>query len=162
MALDYLTEVIAELYDNPGMFENIQRKLKATFVEFRGNNFVLSNAVEMIFEQVSLCLCGVQQTIRSNEPNSQIAVNQGAKLPLHGRPPLPAAGQPGRQSVERAAAAAEHEDGAPAERAAHLPAAGADQGARHHALPGRAVHAAAETARKFAFCYEIQLQCFTL
>lgn len=51
LALDYLTEVIAELYDNPGMFENIQRKLKATFVEFRGNNFVLSNAVEMIFEQ---------------------------------------------------------------------------------------------------------------
>lgn len=51
MALDYLTEVIAELYDNPGMFENIQRKLKATFVEFRGNNFVLSNAIEMIFEQ---------------------------------------------------------------------------------------------------------------
>lgn len=51
LALDYLTEVIAELYDNPGMFENIQRKLKATFVEFRGNNFVLSNAIEMIFEQ---------------------------------------------------------------------------------------------------------------
>lgn len=51
LAMDYLTEVIAELYDNPGMFENIQRKLKATFVEFRGNNFVLSNAIEMIFEQ---------------------------------------------------------------------------------------------------------------
>lgn len=62
MALDYLTEVIAELYDNPGMFENIQRKLKATFVEFRGNNFVLSNAVEMIFEQVSLCVCVTSST----------------------------------------------------------------------------------------------------
>ncbi|XP_055614345.1 uncharacterized protein LOC129760711 [Uranotaenia lowii] len=51
IALDYLTEVIAELYDNPGMFENIQRKLKSTFHEFRNNQFVLSNAVEMIFEQ---------------------------------------------------------------------------------------------------------------
>ncbi|XP_055537560.1 putative uncharacterized protein DDB_G0272456 [Wyeomyia smithii] len=51
LALEYLTEVIAELYDNPGMFENIQRKLKGTFAEFRNNHFVLSNAVEMIFEQ---------------------------------------------------------------------------------------------------------------
>lgn len=50
-ALDYLTEVIAELYDNPGMFDSIQRKLKGTFAEFRNNHFVLSNAVEMIFEQ---------------------------------------------------------------------------------------------------------------
>lgn len=50
-ALDYLTEVIAELYDNPGMFENIQRKLRGTFSEFRSNHFVLSNAVELIFEQ---------------------------------------------------------------------------------------------------------------
>ncbi|XP_011493363.2 uncharacterized protein LOC5568520 isoform X1 [Aedes aegypti] len=50
-ALDYLTEVIAELYDNPGMFDSIQRKLKGTFAEFRNNHFVLSNAVELIFEQ---------------------------------------------------------------------------------------------------------------
>lgn len=49
-ALDYLTEVIAELYDNPGMFDSIQRKLKGTFAEFRNNHFVLSNAVEIIFE----------------------------------------------------------------------------------------------------------------
>ncbi|XP_058830414.1 uncharacterized protein LOC131689380 [Topomyia yanbarensis] len=51
LALEYLAEVIAELYDNPGMFENIQRKLKGTFAEFRNNHFVLSNAVELIFEQ---------------------------------------------------------------------------------------------------------------
>lgn len=50
-ALEYLTEVMAELYDNPGMFENIQRKFKGTFSEFRSSNFVLSNAVEFIFEQ---------------------------------------------------------------------------------------------------------------
>lgn len=50
-ALDYLTEVIAELFDNPGMFDSIQRKLKGTFAEFRSNQFVLSNAVELLFEQ---------------------------------------------------------------------------------------------------------------
>lgn len=50
-ALDYLTDVIAELYDNPGMFDSIQRKLKGTFAEFRSNQFVLSNAVELLFEQ---------------------------------------------------------------------------------------------------------------
>lgn len=49
-ALDYLTDVIAELHDRPGMFENMQRKLKNTFVEFRSNGYVLSNAVELIFE----------------------------------------------------------------------------------------------------------------
>lgn len=50
-ALEYLTEVIAELYDNPGMFDSIQRKLKGTFAEFRNNQSVLSIAVELIFEQ---------------------------------------------------------------------------------------------------------------
>lgn len=50
-ALDYLTDVVHELYGNPGLFDNIQRKLKAIFAEFRSNQFVLSNAVELLFEQ---------------------------------------------------------------------------------------------------------------
>ncbi|XP_035792882.1 protein no-on-transient A-like isoform X3 [Anopheles albimanus] len=50
-ALDYLTEVIAELYDNPGMFEDVKDKLSKMFSDFRNDRYVLSNAVEMIFEQ---------------------------------------------------------------------------------------------------------------
>ncbi|XP_050090523.1 uncharacterized protein LOC126574386 isoform X3 [Anopheles aquasalis] len=50
-ALDYLTEVIAELYDNPGMFEDVKEKLSKMFSDFRNDRYVLSNAVEMIFEQ---------------------------------------------------------------------------------------------------------------
>lgn len=50
-ALDYLTEVIAELYDNPGMFEEVKQKLSTMFADFRDDNYVLSMAVEMIFEQ---------------------------------------------------------------------------------------------------------------
>lgn len=50
-ALDYLTEVIAELYDNPGMFEDVKQKLSNLFMDFRDDNYVLSMAVEMIFEQ---------------------------------------------------------------------------------------------------------------
>uniref|UniRef100_A0A182IV26 Uncharacterized protein n=1 Tax=Anopheles atroparvus TaxID=41427 RepID=A0A182IV26_ANOAO len=50
-ALDYLTEVIAELFDNPGMFEDVKQKLFSMFTDFRDDHYVLSNAVEMIFEQ---------------------------------------------------------------------------------------------------------------
>ncbi|XP_052872016.1 uncharacterized protein LOC128277578 [Anopheles cruzii] len=49
--LDYLTEVIAELYDNPGMFEDVKQKLPKMFSDYRADRYVLSNAVEMIFEQ---------------------------------------------------------------------------------------------------------------
>ncbi|XP_058055310.1 uncharacterized protein LOC131206656 isoform X2 [Anopheles bellator] len=49
--LDYLTEVIAELYDNPGMFEDLKQKVPKMFADYREDRYVLSNAVEMIFEQ---------------------------------------------------------------------------------------------------------------
>lgn len=52
MALDYLGEVIAKLNDNPGLFENYQKKLRDMFVELVDNHFVMSNVIENIFEQV--------------------------------------------------------------------------------------------------------------
>lgn len=52
LALDYLSEVIAKLNDNPGLFENYQKKLRDMFVELVDNHFVMSNVIENIFEQV--------------------------------------------------------------------------------------------------------------
>ena len=52
MALDYLGEMVAKLNDNPGLFETYQKKLREMFQELANNHFVMSNAIETIFEQV--------------------------------------------------------------------------------------------------------------
>jgi polyadenylate-binding protein-interacting protein 1 len=52
LALDYLGEVITKLNDNPGLFETYQKKLREMFGELANNHFVMSNAIETIFEQV--------------------------------------------------------------------------------------------------------------
>ncbi|XP_053668361.1 polyadenylate-binding protein-interacting protein 1-like [Anopheles marshallii] len=49
--MDYLTEVIAELLDNPGMFDEVQKQLPGKLGELRQDDFVLSSTIEMIFEQ---------------------------------------------------------------------------------------------------------------
>jgi hypothetical protein len=54
LALDYLGEVITKINDNPGLFENYQKKLRDMFVELVDNHFVMSNVIETIFEQVNL------------------------------------------------------------------------------------------------------------
>lgn len=51
LALDYLGEVITKLNDNPGLFETYQKKLREMFMELASNHFVMSNAIETIFEQ---------------------------------------------------------------------------------------------------------------
>jgi hypothetical protein len=59
VALDLLTEMVTKLNDNPGMFDIFQKKFTEMFFELAGNHFVLSNAVELLFEQVSntiICL----------------------------------------------------------------------------------------------------------
>uniref|UniRef100_A0A182MXL8 MIF4G domain-containing protein n=1 Tax=Anopheles dirus TaxID=7168 RepID=A0A182MXL8_9DIPT len=50
-ALDYLTAVIAELFDNPGMFDEVKKKLPNELGDLVHDQFVLSSAIEMIFEQ---------------------------------------------------------------------------------------------------------------
>lgn len=52
VALDYLSEVVSKLNDNPGLFENYQKRLREIFLELANNHFVMSNAIETIFEQV--------------------------------------------------------------------------------------------------------------
>lgn len=44
---------MSKLNDNPGLFENHQKKLCELFGELTENHFVLSNVIEMIFEHVS-------------------------------------------------------------------------------------------------------------
>lgn len=50
--MDYLGEMVAKLNDNPGLFETYQKKLREMFQELANNHFVMSNAIETIFEQV--------------------------------------------------------------------------------------------------------------
>lgn len=52
MALDYLGEIVMKLNSNPGLFETYQKKLHEMFLELANNHFVMSNAIETIFEQV--------------------------------------------------------------------------------------------------------------
>lgn len=56
VALDYLSEMMTKLNDNPGLFENYQKKLREMFLELSNNHFVMSNAIETIFEQVKLII----------------------------------------------------------------------------------------------------------
>jgi len=51
IALNFLSEVIIKLEDNPGMFETYQKKMKEMFYELANNNFVMSNALELLFKQ---------------------------------------------------------------------------------------------------------------
>lgn len=45
--------MITKLNDNPGLFETYQKKLREMFGELADNHFVMSNAIETIFEQVT-------------------------------------------------------------------------------------------------------------
>lgn len=51
-ALNFLIEVMQKLNDNPGMFETFQKELNSIYIEFSHNEFVISNAIEIIFDQV--------------------------------------------------------------------------------------------------------------
>lgn len=50
-ALCFLAEVICKLEDNPGLFDNYQKKLREIFYDLANNNFVMSNSLEMLFKQ---------------------------------------------------------------------------------------------------------------
>lgn len=45
-----------KLNADPGKFEHYQKDLTNLFLEYTQNNFVLSNAIEIIFEQVFIDL----------------------------------------------------------------------------------------------------------
>uniref|UniRef100_A0A182WX68 MIF4G domain-containing protein n=1 Tax=Anopheles quadriannulatus TaxID=34691 RepID=A0A182WX68_ANOQN len=50
-ALDYLTEVIAELFDNPGIFDEVKKKLPNRLGDLYQDHYVLSTTIETIFDQ---------------------------------------------------------------------------------------------------------------
>lgn len=52
-ALNILVEVMQKLNDDPGMFETYQKELNSIYIEFANNGYVISNAIEFIFDQVS-------------------------------------------------------------------------------------------------------------
>lgn len=45
---------MTKLMDDPGMFETCQKELNAVYIEFAQNCFVISNSIEILFEQ-SIC-----------------------------------------------------------------------------------------------------------
>lgn len=51
-ALNYLLEIVEKVNKEPGQYESVQKELTGIFIEFAQNNFVMSNAVEIVFEQV--------------------------------------------------------------------------------------------------------------
>lgn len=56
-ALDYLTEVIAELFDNPGIFDEVKKKLPNRLGDLYQDHYVLSTTIETIFDQVRSSVC---------------------------------------------------------------------------------------------------------
>lgn len=52
-ALDFLAETIQMLIEDPGKFEQSQKELNALYIEFAQDNYVISNAIEMLFDNVS-------------------------------------------------------------------------------------------------------------
>lgn len=53
-ALDFLTETINILNDDPGKFEQSQKELNALYIEFAQDNYVISNSIEILFDHVSI------------------------------------------------------------------------------------------------------------
>uniref|UniRef100_A0A1B0CS15 Putative mediator of rna polymerase ii transcription subunit 13 n=1 Tax=Lutzomyia longipalpis TaxID=7200 RepID=A0A1B0CS15_LUTLO len=49
-ALDMLSHIIKQLTDQPGMYEEVQVEIKEMFADLMGSRFVMSNAVELIFD----------------------------------------------------------------------------------------------------------------
>uniref|UniRef100_A0A4Y0BEH1 MIF4G domain-containing protein n=1 Tax=Anopheles funestus TaxID=62324 RepID=A0A4Y0BEH1_ANOFN len=77
--MDYLTEVIAELLDNPGMFDSVQKQLPIKLRDLRQDHYVLSSTIEMIFEQsiresnfryMGARLCQLLDSLAGGETNS--------------------------------------------------------------------------------------------
>jgi hypothetical protein len=109
VALDYLSEVVSKLNDNPGLFENYQKRLREMFLELASNHFVMSNAIETIFEQVRY---STQISMRVTLCFIMIfLVDKRAKLPLHRRPSLYASRSIGSNTEQHVPRFAGDEDG---------------------------------------------------
>lgn len=113
--MDYLSEVVTKLNDNPGLFENYQKRLREMFLELANNHFVMSNAIETIFEQVG-------RTSLKFDFFPQLfffffSVDKRAEFPLHRRPSLSASRQLGSLAQQHVPQLAGDEDGISKHRA---------------------------------------------
>lgn len=52
-ALQFLMEIIEKLVNDPGQFENYQKELTALYIDHADNQHVVSNAIELFFNNVS-------------------------------------------------------------------------------------------------------------
>lgn len=63
--LSFLIEVMRKLNADPGSFESYQKELNSLYLEYAHSEFVISNAIEIIFDQVSEH-CGCMADLRTN------------------------------------------------------------------------------------------------
>lgn len=105
-ALSFIIEIIEKLMSDPGKFENYQKELTTLYIDHADNQHVVSNAIELFFNHVSIAQpfvrCkGTKTRAQSGYgiPNRHCfvriyaAVDRGAKFPLHRRSTLPLIGQ---------------------------------------------------------------------
>lgn len=53
-ALQFLIDIIQKLVNDPGQFENFQKELTALYIDHADNQHVVSNAIELFFNHVSI------------------------------------------------------------------------------------------------------------
>lgn len=53
-ALQFLIDIIEKLVNDPGQFENYQKELTALYIDHADNQHVVSNAIELFFNHVSM------------------------------------------------------------------------------------------------------------
>lgn len=53
-ALQFLVDTITKLMNDPGLFENYQKELTTLYIDHAENQHVVSNAIELFFNHVSM------------------------------------------------------------------------------------------------------------
>lgn len=158
MALDYLSEVVSKLNDNPGLFENYQKRLREMFLELANNHFVMSNAIETIFEQVRTTQ---KRSSRNLLTNLVVLVHKRAKLPLHRSSSLLAIGQLGSLAKQHFSKFAGDEDGISEHRAGSVHAERSKTSSWHNVVSRRTFCATEKTGSMFFFSFETRFRLLT-
>lgn len=98
-ALTFLIEIIEKLMSDPGKFENYQKELTTLYIDHADNQHVVSNAIELFFNHVSVFV--VTTTLPQQQQADaffsigylNIVVDRRAKLSLYRGSTLPLIGQ---------------------------------------------------------------------
>lgn len=135
-----------KLNADPGSFESYQKELNSLYLEYAHSEFVISNAIEIIFEQVipfewHLWIALWRQLLTGSILNP---VHQWTKLPVHGStnlPPTRCIGRIARQCVQTFVAP-ENELQSGGEYGFHHQRC--TQSTRHYIILGWIIHSIAE------------------